>query len=59
MSWTVLFAEEFEPEFDELPEEVQDAILARFSVGTRGAITPTTARGYPDRTEVAFVLSQF
>src|SRR6056297_325992 len=27
MPWTVSFAEEFEPEFDELPQEVQDAIL--------------------------------
>jgi hypothetical protein len=26
--WTVEFAEEFEPELDELPEEVQDEILA-------------------------------
>ena len=29
MPWTVSFAEEFEPEFDTLPQEVQDAILAR------------------------------
>ncbi len=29
MPWTVSFSEEFEPEFDELPQEVQDAILAR------------------------------
>lgn len=29
MSWTVLFADEFEPEFDALPDDVQDAILAR------------------------------
>lgn len=29
MAWTVLFAEEFEPEFDDLPEAVQNAILAR------------------------------
>lgn len=29
MAWTVSFSEEFEPEFDELPQEVQDAILAR------------------------------
>ena len=26
MPWTVSFAEEFEPEFDELPQEVQDVI---------------------------------
>lgn len=29
MSWVVAFADEFEPEFDALPEAVQDAILAR------------------------------
>lgn len=29
MSWTVTFADEFEPEFDELDRAVQDAILAR------------------------------
>ena len=29
MPWTVSFAKEFEPEFDALPQEVQDAILAR------------------------------
>lgn len=29
MPWTVSFAGEFEPEFDELAAEVQDAILAR------------------------------
>ena len=29
MPWTVTFADEFEPEFDVLSEEVQDAILAK------------------------------
>ena len=29
MPWTVLFADEFEPEFDALDEAVQDAILVR------------------------------
>jgi len=29
MPWTITFADEFEPEFDVLPEEVQDAILAK------------------------------
>ncbi|QKV18904.1 type II toxin-antitoxin system RelE/ParE family toxin [Oricola thermophila] len=29
MAWTVAFVEEFEPEFDAFPEEVQDAIFAR------------------------------
>lgn len=28
MSWAVEIGDEFEPEFDELPEEVQDEILA-------------------------------
>jgi hypothetical protein len=28
MSWTVIFHEEFEPEFDALPEEVQDKLIA-------------------------------
>lgn len=28
MSWTILFHEAFEPEFDELPEAVQDELLA-------------------------------
>ena len=28
MPWTISFADEFEPEFDELDPEVQDAILA-------------------------------
>ena len=29
MPWTVSFADEFDPEFDALDEEIQDAILAR------------------------------
>ena len=29
MPWTVAFSAEFEAEFDELPQDVQDAILAR------------------------------
>lgn len=28
MTWTVILHDEFEPEFDELPEEVQDKIAA-------------------------------
>lgn len=32
MSWTVEFYAEFEKEFDELPEEVQDELLARVEV---------------------------
>jgi hypothetical protein len=29
MAWIVQFSEEFEPEFDALPEEVQDSIFAK------------------------------
>jgi hypothetical protein len=29
MAWTVQFNEDFEPEFDALPEEVQDSIFAK------------------------------
>lgn len=29
MQWEVRFADEFDPEFDELPKIVQDEILAR------------------------------
>jgi hypothetical protein len=29
MAWIVQFNEEFEPEFDALPEEVQDSIFAK------------------------------
>jgi hypothetical protein len=29
MPWTVAFADEYEPEFDELTQDVQNAILAR------------------------------
>lgn len=29
MPWTVTFADEYEPEFDQLADDIQDAILAR------------------------------
>ena len=32
MSWTVVFHEEFEPEFEELPEQVQDELVARLKL---------------------------
>lgn len=32
MSWIVSFHSEFEPEFEELPEAVQDELLARLKV---------------------------
>lgn len=32
MSWTIAFHAEFEPEFDELPEAVQDELLAQVKV---------------------------
>jgi hypothetical protein len=32
MNWTVLFADEFEPEFDQLPVAVRDELLAQATV---------------------------
>ncbi|MEX0406470.1 type II toxin-antitoxin system RelE/ParE family toxin [Aquibium sp. LZ166] len=46
MPWTVSFAEEFEPEFDALPEQVQDAILARALVLQREG--PSLGRPHVD-----------
>ncbi len=46
MPWTVSFAEEFEPEFDALPPEVQDAILARALLLEREG--PTLGRPHAD-----------
>ncbi|EPX84323.1 Uncharacterized protein putative in bacteria [Rubellimicrobium thermophilum DSM 16684] len=46
MPWTVAFAEEFEPEFDALPPEVQDAILARALLLEREG--PTLGRPHAD-----------
>ncbi len=46
MKWTVAFHPEFEPEFDALPEEVQDEFYAEASfVELMG---PTTARPHVD-----------
>ncbi len=55
MPWTVSFSEEFELEFDELPQEVQDAILARALIlerrGHRSVVRmPTPLRGRNMRT---------
>jgi len=52
MPWTVSFAEEYEPEFDDLPQDVQDTILARAllleregpSLGRRHADTLTGSK---------------
>jgi hypothetical protein len=46
MRWTVLFAEEFEQEFDQLQEAVQDAILARALLLEREG--PTLGRPHAD-----------
>ena len=46
MSWTVLFAEAFEPEFDALPEAVQDAIYARAKLLEREG--PSLGRPHAD-----------
>ena len=46
MTWTVEFFEVFENEFDDLPEEVQDAILARALLLER--VGPQLGRPYVD-----------
>lgn len=46
MPWTVSFAAEFEPEFDELDAEVQDAILARMLLLEREG--PSLGRSHAD-----------
>lgn len=46
MRWTVIFADEFEPEFDELPARVQDAILARLILLEREG--PSLGRPHAD-----------
>jgi len=46
MPWTVLFADEFEPEFDALDEAVQDAILVRALLLEREG--PSLGRPYAD-----------
>ena len=46
MPWSVSFADEFEPEFDELDAEVQDAILARMLLLEREG--PSLGRPHAD-----------
>lgn len=46
MPWTVSFADEFEPEFDALGEEIQDAILARVLLLAREG--PSLGRPHAD-----------
>jgi hypothetical protein len=46
MAWTVEFHDEFEPEFDELPEEVQDELLARLERVEE--VGPTLGRPHVD-----------
>jgi len=46
MTWTVQFADAFDPEFEELPERVQDRLLARLEVlASQG---PTLGRPHVD-----------
>ena len=49
MAWDVEFAEEFDPEFEALPEAVQDKLLARLEVLALEG--PTLARPYADTLE--------
>jgi hypothetical protein len=46
MAWTVIFHEEFEPEFDELPAEVQDELYAEAGFVER--FGPETGRPHVD-----------
>lgn len=46
MQWTVIFHEEFEPEFDELPAEVQDELYAEASFVEK--FGPETGRPHVD-----------
>lgn len=46
MAWDVEFAEEFDPEFEALPEAVQDKLLARLEVLALEG--PTLGRPYAD-----------
>ena len=46
MQWEVGFADEFEPEFDALPETVQDELLARAKV--LEALGPALGRPHAD-----------
>jgi hypothetical protein len=46
MQWTVIFHEEFEPEFDELPAEVQDELYAE--AGFVEKFGPETGRPHVD-----------
>ena len=45
MQWTVIFHDEFEPEFDELPREVQDELYAEAGFVERW---PETGRPHVD-----------
>ena len=49
MAWDVEFAEEFDPEFEDLPERVQDKLLARLEVLALEG--PTLGRPYADTLE--------
>ncbi len=49
MTWTVVFADEYEPEFDSPPEKVQDSILARVLLLEREG--PALGRPYADTLE--------
>lgn len=47
MKWTVIFHDEFEPEFDNLPVEVQDELLAE--AGFVEKFGPETGRPHVDK----------
>jgi hypothetical protein len=47
MKWTVVFHEEFEPEFDKLPAEVQDELFAEAAFIEQ--LGPLTGRPHVDK----------
>ncbi|MEO0837020.1 MAG: type II toxin-antitoxin system RelE/ParE family toxin [Cyanobacteria bacterium J06642_3] len=61
MSWTVIFHEEFEPEFDLLPEKVQDKLIANAalleefgSTLSRPRVDTLKGSKYPNMKELRF-----
>src|SRR5258708_16273175 len=61
MTWTVQFHDEFEPEYDLLPEAVQDELLARIGLLEefgpnlgRPTVDTLTASSFPNMKEIRF-----
>jgi hypothetical protein len=61
MKWTVIFHDDFEPEYDQLPEAVQDELFARIEMlETRGpdigrpTVDTLVASSFPNMKEIRF-----